>query len=66
MVFYYLETKIQQFIPMTESQTGMSSMAVSQNKCTIYDLQTNRKRKVLTVDEPCKEFVSVVENVQCR
>lgn len=63
-VIYNVESKTQKFIPAAETAEGMTSMAVSGSKkyvaiaergdkatCTIYDIHTVRKRKVISLPD---------------
>ncbi|KAH6579119.1 hypothetical protein BASA60_003378 [Batrachochytrium salamandrivorans] len=73
VVLYNTETKTQKFIPTVDKSGRMTAMAVSGIKrflaiaergekpiCTIYDLHTLRRRKVITLpDVESKEFISI-------
>jgi len=72
-VLYNIETKIQKFISNNDKSGGMTAMALTPNKryiavaekgekatITIYDLQTLRKKKVLTTtDVQSQQYVSL-------
>ena len=72
-MLYNIETKIQKFISSIDKSGGMTAMALTPNKryiavaekgekatITIYDLQTLRKKKVLTTTEvQSKQYVSL-------
>lgn len=62
-ILYNLESKTQKFIHLSEKGTGITAIAVSPNKkflaiaergdrpqCVIYDIQSQRKRKTLTIE----------------
>ena len=72
-ILYNIETKTQKFISSIEKSGGMTAMALTPNKryiavaekgekatITIYDLQTLRKKKVLTTtDVQSQQYVSL-------
>ncbi|KAL5255192.1 hypothetical protein ACHWQZ_G014581 [Mnemiopsis leidyi] len=72
-ILYNIETKMQKFISSIEKSGGMTAMALTPNKryiavaekgekatITIYDLQTLRKKKVLTTTEvQSQQYVSL-------
>ena len=72
-ILYNMETKMQKFISSIDKSAGMTAMALTPNKryigvaekgekatITIYDLQTLRKKKVLTTTEvQSQQYVSL-------
>ena len=64
VILYNIETKTQKFIHMSEKASAISAFALSSNRrylavaekgekpiCVIYDIQSMRKRKTLTISD---------------
>ena len=71
IVIYNVESKTQKFIPSSDKGEGMTSIAISGNKrfaasaergekatCTIYDVHSLRKRKVITLSDSDAKVVN--------